>query len=121
MSVIEVKERKKEGVNKPTRYYSHKQEKRVAEVFDGKTTKNSGATLFQKSDVMLKDFAIECKTKTTDSESMSIKKDWLEKNERESLFMGKKYSALMFNFGPSSVKNYVILDEDTFKDLIDGK
>lgn len=117
MSLIKVAEREKDD-KKPTRYYSDKQEKRVAKEFGGQQTKNSGATAFQKSDVLLEDFNIECKTKTSDSDSISIKKAWLEKNAQEGLFMGKKHAALMFNFGPSSEKNYVILDEDTFRDLI---
>ena len=32
--------------NKPTRYYSSKQEKRTANLLGGTTTKNSGATMF---------------------------------------------------------------------------
>jgi hypothetical protein len=43
---------------------------------------------------------IECKTKMTPSQQVSIKKEWLEKNSNEAVFMGKKYSALAFNFGP---------------------
>lgn len=104
--------------NKPTRYYSNIQEKEVAKKFKGKKIKNSGATMFQKGDVVLDKWLIECKTKTSDSSSISIKKEWLEKNNKESLFMGKDYSALVFNFGPNS-KNYVIIDEYLFQDLID--
>lgn len=107
----------KQPTDKPTRYYSNKQEKRIAKEFDGHQTSNSGATAFQKSDVLLEDWNIECKTKTSDSEAISIKKEWLEKNEKEGLFMGKKYSALMFNFGPSDKENYVIIDERLFKEL----
>lgn len=120
MSLIATKERIKDSQNKPTRYYSTKQEKRIAKEFNGKRTPNSGATLLGgKGDVTLDDWLIEAKTKTSDQDSMSIKKDWLEKNLRESVSMGKKYNALMFNFGPSDEKNYVIIDEDTFKELIE--
>lgn len=120
MSLITTKERIKDGQNKPTRYYSNKQEKRIAKEFNGKRTPNSGATLLGgKGDITLDDWLIEAKTKTSDQDSMSIKKDWLEKNLRESVSMGKKYNALMFNFGPSDEKNYVIIDEDTFKELIE--
>ena len=90
----------------------------MAKEFNGSQTKNSGATMFQKADVLLDDFNIECKTKTSDSKQITIHKEWLEKNNAEGLFMGKRYSALMFNFGPSDEKNYVIIDEDTFKELI---
>lgn len=110
---------KEDGSGKqPTRSYSKKQENYVAKKFDGNLTKNSGATMFQKGDVMLDEFLIECKTKVTSSESISIKKEWIEKNEKESLFMGKKYSALAFNFGPGE-KMYYIIDEDLFENLID--
>lgn len=104
--------------DKPTRYYSKRQEKKLASDFGGKTQPNSGATQFAKGDVLIDDFLVECKTKTTDSESMSIKKEWLQKNEREALFVGKHYSALCFNFGPSDTKNYYIIDETTFKELL---
>lgn len=75
MAVIQPAQRNKEGQNKPTRYFSNKQETKVANKFNGKQTKNSGATLFQKSDVLLEDFVIECKTKVSDSESITIKKE----------------------------------------------
>ena len=56
---------------------------------------------------------LECKTKTSPSESISIKKEWLVKNESERIFMGKKYSAVAFNFGPDE-NNYYIIDEFLF-------
>lgn len=118
MSVIKPTERLKDGNTKPTRTYSTKQEKRIAKEFNGKRTVNSGATLLGgKGDVVLEDWLIEAKTHTFDKDSITIKKEWLEKNKKETLFMGKKYSALMFNFGPSDEKNYVIIDEDTFKEV----
>ena len=111
--------RVKDGEKKPTRYFSSKQERQVANTLGGKVTANSGATPFQKGDLTTDDFLIECKTKTKDSDSMSIKKEWLDKNLQESLFMGKKYNALVFSFGPTS-KNYYILDEDTFLELLEN-
>ena len=105
--------------NKPTRYFSSKQEKKVAKNLNGKVQKNSGATPYQKGDVSLEKYLIECKTKTTHSESINIKKEWLEKLDREALFMGKPNSALIFNFGLDE-KNYVIISEDLFKELIDN-
>ena len=112
-----LRERHREGEKKPTRYYSKKQEDQVAKSLGGKTTKNSGATLFQKGDLTLDKWLIEAKTKTSHSESMSIKKEWLSKNLSESLFMGKKYNALVFNFGPDE-DNYYIIDEHLFKELV---
>lgn len=114
-----VKIREKEGeAKKPTRYYSDKQEKQVAKSVGGKQTANSGATMWQKGDILTTNMLLECKTKTTKSDSISIKKEWLQKNESERVFMGKKYSALAFNFGPDE-DNYYIIDEYLFQDLLD--
>lgn len=118
MSLVKIAQRTKEGESKPTRYYSTRQEKQVAKTLGGTRTKNSGATMFQKGDLTTDDWLIECKTKMSPSESMSIKKEWLEKNLKESLFMGKKYNALAFNFGPDE-SNYYIIDEQTFQCLVE--
>ena len=96
-----------------TRYFSSKQEKAVAKAVGGKKTANSGATLFQKGDVSTDNWLIECKTKTSPSESMSIKREWLEKNEEEAFSMQKEHAALAFNFGDP--RNYYIISEDEFK------
>lgn len=103
---------------KPTRYYSKKQEDTIAKNLGGQRVKNSGATMFAKSDVLLENFCIEAKTKTSPSQSISIKKEWLEKTAEESLMMAKPYSALAFNFGPGE-KNYYIIDEYLFELLLD--
>lgn len=113
-----IKHINKDGSKKPTRYYSSKQEKNIASHFNGKQTKNSGATDFEKSDILLDNFNIEAKTKTTASESISIKKEWLEKTLKETLLTGKKYSALAFNFGPGE-KNYYIIDQELMDILVD--
>ena len=111
--------REKEGEKKPTRYYSSKQEKSVAHAVGGRQTANSGATDFGgKSDILTEDFALECKTKMTASESISIKKEWITKTEKEAVFMGKKYTALAFNFGPDE-PNYYVIDEYLFQDLLE--
>ena len=101
---------------KPTRYYSSRQEKKVAKAVGGKQVSNSGATAFNKGDVTSDNFLIECKTCVEDKKSFSIKKEWLEKNKDEAFEMGKSYSALAFNFGPSS-ENYYVIDERLFKIL----
>lgn len=100
----------------PTRFYSDKQEKKVAKVVGGKRTPNSGATPWSKSDIVTDKFAIECKTCTAEKKSFSIKREWLEKNKEEAFAMGKEYSVLAFNFGPDT-DNYYILDENTFKEF----
>ena len=119
MALIETAKREKGGEKLPTRYYSKKQEDAIAKKLGGARVKNSGATTWQKGDVHLDKWLLEAKTKTTASKSMSIQKEWLEKNVKEALFMGKPYTALAFNFGPDE-KNYYIIDEELFEFLVEA-
>lgn len=100
-------------MNRPTRYYSKQQEKKIAKAVGGKRQANSGATAFQKGDVITDQFLIEAKTKTTDCKSFTIKEDWLLKNEEEAFAMNRD-SALCFDFGPSANKRYYIVSERLF-------
>ena len=90
--------RHKEDENHPTRYYSKKQEEIVAKSMGGKRQPNSGATAFAKGDVISGKWLIECKTKTKSSDSISIKKEWFNKNTDETLLTGSEYSTICFNF-----------------------
>ena len=110
--------RQREDKIQPTRHYSKRQENKVASKVGGTRNLNSGATPFQKGDVSADKLLIECKTKVKSSESMTIHKEWLEKLDHESLFMGKPYSALLFNFGPGQ-PNYAIINEEMFELLVD--
>ena len=106
-----IRQRVKEGEVKPTRFYSAKQEKSVAKAVGGRQTANSGATPWQKGDVTTKginSFLVECKTKTSASESISIKKEWFEKNRQECLLTGTPHQAVVFNFGPGEENHYII-------------
>lgn len=109
-------ERNKEN-KKPTRYYSKKQETNISKKFNGKRQPNSGATKFKKGDVALDNVLIECKTKTSKSDSIKINKEWIIKNKSEALFMGKDYSVIAFNFGPNE-ENYYIINEDLMEILL---
>ena len=100
-------------MNKPTRFYSKKQENKVAKVVGGKRTANSGATTFSKGDVNTDEWLIECKTSVSEKASFSIKKNWLTKNKEESYAMNKSYNALCFDFGDNGNRYYVI-DEKLF-------
>lgn len=100
-----------------TRYYSGRQEKKVAKAVKGRKTANSGATAFSKGDVITDQFLIEAKTKTKDCNSFTIKEDWLLKNEEEAFAMGKNNSALCFDFGPSANKRYYVISERLFQML----
>ena len=103
---------------RPTRYYSKKQENKVAKEVNGRRTANSGATTFQKGDVVADDFLIECKTTTTSKSSFSIKREWIEKNEEEAFAMGKTHSVIAFSFGESE-PNYYVLNEKQFKEYVE--
>ena len=120
--IIGTKKRIKDGEQpKPTRHFSDKQEKAVVATVGGRQTKNSGATLFDKGDVIMSGkngFLLECKTKTSPSESISIKKEWFEKNKQECLLTGTPHSAVVFNFGPDEPNRYII-DEYLFQELIE--
>lgn len=118
MSRVPLAVREKDGDKKPTRYFSKKQEDTIAKQLGGRRVANSGATMFQKGDIITDNFLLEAKTKTTSSKSISIKKDWLIKNKREALSMSKPYNALVFNFGPDD-DNYYIIDELLFQELLD--
>lgn len=110
---------KEDSPQKPTRYYSSKQEQKVAKTIGGKTTANSGATMFSgKGDILTQCFLIECKTKTTHSDSITIKKEWFDKNKEEMVFEGKEHQVIAFNFGPNEEMHYII-DEYLFQTLLD--
>lgn len=96
----------------PTRYFSNKQEKHIAKKVGGKQTSNSGATPFYKGDVTTDDWLFEAKTKTKDSDSFTIKREWFKKNKEEAFAMGKTYSAVVIDFGDG--EQHYILDEATF-------
>lgn len=100
-----------------TRYYSHKQEKKIAKDVGGKLQPNSGATLFSKGDVRKDDWLFEAKTCTKWQDSFSIKREWLDKLRQESFAMNKEYYSLVFNFGTD--KNFYILEEDIFKQILE--
>lgn len=105
---------------KPTRYYSKKQENKVAKSLGGRRQSNSGATPFYKGDVVTKSFLIECKTSTSPKKSVSIKKEWLEKNHMERFAMNKQHSAIAFDFGEGDGEmTYYVIDERLFKQLVE--
>lgn len=103
--------------NRPTRFYSTKQEKAIAKALNGVRQSNSGATPFFKGDITLDNVLIEAKTVTKEQTSFSIKREWLIKNREEAFAMNKEFNALAFDFGDGGERYYVI-DEKTFKKLI---
>ena len=75
MPLIKTAERVKEGEKKPTRYYSSKQENKVSKTIGAKITKNSGATMFSKGDLLTDQWLLECKTQTRNKDSFTLKKE----------------------------------------------
>jgi len=54
----------------------------------------------------------------TEKQSMSIKRDWIDKLKEEAFAMGKPYWALVFSFGGlNNPENFYIIDERLFKQL----
>lgn len=103
-------------MNKPNRFYSKKQEQRVADALGMRRTPNSGATLFAKGDVEGEEILIECKTLTKKQKQHTIRRDWIETNEEEAFARGKDLSALAFDFGDG--EQYYILNELDFINLL---
>lgn len=102
---------------KPTRFYSKRQEKKVAKAVKGVQTPNSGATPFRKGDVVSKLFLIEAKTVTSERKSFTVKKEWFTKNREEAFAMNKPYSAVVFDFGDG--EQHYVIDEKLFQLLIE--
>lgn len=107
----------KEGT---TRYYSDIQEKSVCKLLGAQQVSGSGSGHFRKGDVVHRgaSLLIECKTVVSDKDSVSIKKDWIEKNKEEAFTQRLHSGVIAFNFGPSQ-KNYFIIDEKLMKLLVD--
>ena len=103
---------------KPTRWYSNQQEKKIAQVVNGKKVSNSGATKFNKGDVVTDSWLLEAKTKTKESTSFTIKREWIEKNKEEAFAMGKSYSALVLDFGDG--EQHYLISEKLFKQLMES-
>ena len=105
---------------KPTRYYSYLQEKQVCRLIDGEQTSNSGAGNFVKGDVVKKSASllVECKTTTTEKNSVSIKKEWINKNKKEAFATRLQNQAIAFNFGPGE-ENYFVINERLFQFLVE--
>ena len=100
---------------------SQKQEQRITRSLkeikeDARTTINSGAIWFDKSDIAGKHFRIEAKTRVKPSKTLTVKKEWLDKIGNEAFETGK-LAALAISFGDG--KDYFIIDEKTFYKLVE--
>ena len=103
---------------RPTRWYSNKQEKKVAKTLGGRKTPNSGATKFSKGDVTSDKWLLECKTCTHEQKTFTLRKEWFSKNEEEAFAMRKPYNAIVVDFGDG--EQHYIISERLFKKLKDS-
>ena len=115
---MEFRQHRDTNGSKPTRYYSNKQETAVAKAIGGRKTANSGATAYSKGDVTTDKVLLECKTKMTESKSIAIYKEWLDKLREESIFMKKPFYTLVFNFGENT-DNYYVIPESVYVQLLE--
>ena len=106
--------------DKPTRYYSDLHEKSVCKALGAVQQSNSGAGKFSKGDVVQREASmlIECKCAMSEKNSVSIKKEWLEKNKNEGFSCRLPNNAVCINFGPDS-NNYYVINERLMKFLVD--
>lgn len=100
-----------------TRYYSDKQEKSVCKAVNGRQQTNSGAGHFNKGDVITDTFLIECKCVMKPKDSVSIKREWVEKNKNEAFSTRKPNQAICINFEPDG-NNYYLINERLFSYLV---
>jgi len=99
---------------------SKKQEQRISKnmtkyVEPAYVQKASGAMYNRKSDVISKRFRIEAKTKVKPSKSITLKKEYFEKINREAWETGR-IPVLTFSFGDG--QDYYVLDEHDFMRIV---
>lgn len=99
-----------------TKFFSNAQEEYISKLLGGQKVPGSGSPRFYAGDVLIEDFLLECKTSMKAKSSFSIKKDWVDKNERERKDLQLPYSAVVFQFEPNG-ENYFVVNERTFKIL----
>ena len=98
-----------------TRAKSSEQEKRIAKAMGGRQVVGSGSTPFLKGDVVAGKLFIEAKTKMSPSQSITIKKAWVDKAKEQSLAMRKEDYAIAVSFGDP--KEYYLIEDILMEDL----
>ena len=66
---------------------------------------------------MTDNMLIECKTVMKPQRSITVKKEWFEKNEQERFASKKGYSAVVFDFGDGQ-EQYIAMTVKAFKRLL---
>ena len=98
-----------------TRAKSSEQEKRIAKAMGGRQVVGSGSTPFLKGDVVVDKLFIEAKTKMSPSQSITVKKAWVDKAKEQSLAMRKEDYAIAVSFGDP--KEYYLIEDSLMEDL----
>lgn len=98
---------------------SLRQENRISRDFktiqeDAKRVKGSGRMWNAKGDVSTKQFLIEAKTKAKPSKTITVKREWLDKIDREA-FVDGKTPVLAISFGDS--EDFFVLKGQHFLEI----
>jgi len=96
---------------------SVKQEERIAKLFKGSRTPQSGGGKWKLGDIHTADWLIECKTTVEPKLTYSIKKTVLDKAKQEAQAMGKKSAILAFTLG-ENFNDYFVVDTTFIKEYI---
>ena len=102
-----------------TRAKSSKQEKRIAKAIGGRQVVGSGSTPFLKGDVVVDKLFIEAKTKMNPSQSITVKKSWIDKAKEQSLAMRKSDYAIAVSFGDP--KDYYLIEDSFMEELLKAR
>ena len=101
------------------RWFSSKQEQYVAKQLGGIVQPNSGAARFCSGDVVIPEtMVVECKTVTKPVNSLTIKQEWLQQNEKERLDLMLPHAALAISLDPSGENNLYVINENLMKILV---
>lgn len=98
------------------RTVSQKQEDRIAENIGGKRVSNSGATKFDKGDVINLDWLIEAKTRASTRKNLCIQREWLDKLRDEAYAHRRYYYALAISF--DNEKDYFVIEDSLFYKML---
>ena len=115
---------------KPTKFFSDRQEKAIADYLGWSVVAASGATQFNKGDVIADDWLGECKTHTTEKTRSEFNYGWLKKLIPQSTAI-RRSPVVFFDNGTqkiedtwcivqrgSIVKNITIIDAESTESII---
>lgn len=103
-----------------TRYHSDAHEKSICKALGAYQQPNSGAAKFSKGDIVHDgaSMLIEAKCAMIEKQSVSVRKEWFEKNQAEAFSIRRDNQAVCINFGPDT-DNYYIINERLMKFLVE--